>query len=246
MEDITDRKQAEKALQESEQRFRTVLENLSGGISAHDLEGRLMFVNEAACRNTGYSREGLLQMQVAEIDPAAAERADHLFWQSLEIGQSIFLESTHIRKDGSAYDAEIHLNKINLEGKPAILPIVFDISDRKQAEKKQEKLLAQLNQVMTNLAINARDAIAETGILTIEIDNIVVDKENSPIFSDIVPGKYVLLTVNDTGRGMDKKNPGQPFRALFYHQGGGREHRSGLAHGLWHCQAKQQLYKGLQ
>ncbi|MGM0787324.1 MAG: PAS domain-containing protein, partial [Thermodesulfobacteriota bacterium] len=134
--DITDRKQAEEALRETELRFRTVLENLPGGIFAHDLNGRIFMVNHQACKNTGYSREELLQMSVGEIDPHAASREDQTnLWHKLEPGQAATIESIHTRKDGTQYPVEIHLNGIILDGRPAILPVAFDISERKKAEK---------------------------------------------------------------------------------------------------------------
>ncbi|MEF8942141.1 MAG: PAS domain S-box protein [Desulfohalobiaceae bacterium] len=74
--EITQRKQTEEALRESEERFKTVLENLPGGIFAHDLDGRILMVNAQAGKNTGYSREELLRMTVWDIDPYAAPRVD--------------------------------------------------------------------------------------------------------------------------------------------------------------------------
>ena len=134
--DITQRKQTEEALRESEERFKTVLENLPGGIFAHDLDGRIILTNAQAAKNTGYSREELLRMTVWDIDPYAASRDDqNTLWQRLETGESATIESVHTMKDGTQYPTEIHLNAIKLDEQPIILPIAFDISWRKQFEQ---------------------------------------------------------------------------------------------------------------
>ncbi|MFP4572803.1 MAG: PAS domain S-box protein [Desulfobacterales bacterium] len=145
--DITESKKIENALRESEERFRTVLENLPGEIFVHDLSGQILIVNDQACKNTGYSRDELLQMSVWEIDPCAASRKDQeRLWHQLEIGQSATIESIHIRKDNTQYPVEIHLTGTILDGQSAILPVAFDITERKQAETEREKLKAQLAQ----------------------------------------------------------------------------------------------------
>jgi two-component system, cell cycle sensor histidine kinase and response regulator CckA len=157
-QNITERKQAEKALRESEERLSTVLENLPGGVFAHDLDGRLLLVNEAACENTGYSQKELLNMSVAEIDPSSVTRNDrsHL-WHNLSLGESITVESTHIRKDGSQYPAEIHLNAVTMDGKRIILPIAFNFTDRRQTEEalrdKEEQYRSLVDQSLEGIVI---------------------------------------------------------------------------------------------
>ncbi|MFO7738369.1 MAG: PAS domain S-box protein, partial [Desulfatiglandaceae bacterium] len=148
--DITDRKQAEIALRESEQRFKTIIQNLPGAVFAHDLEGRLLFVNKTASANTGYSEQELLAMAVADIDSGDFTKDDrHQLWHGLNIGGSKTIHSIHTRKDGSKYPVEIHLNAISLDNQPVILPIVIDITDRIKAEEKfrktSEKLQAMLD-----------------------------------------------------------------------------------------------------
>ncbi len=133
--DITPVENAHRALRESEERFRTVLEGLPGGVFAHDLEGRFLLVNEAACANTGYEREELLELTVADIDPDSRPRDDqHLLWQRLARGGFAHLESVHRRRDGSRYPVAVHLNAIQLDGRPAILAMAYDITERKSLE----------------------------------------------------------------------------------------------------------------
>jgi PAS domain S-box-containing protein len=133
--DITDRKKSEDALSESEHRFRTVIENLPGGVFAHDLNGRIVMVNEAACFNTGWTREELLTMSVTDIDPESVSRKDReKLWFSMKQGETSTFEGTHVRKDKSQYPVELYLSPVSIGGKPIILAIAFEISERKQAE----------------------------------------------------------------------------------------------------------------
>lgn len=147
-QDITERKQAQQALLKSEERFRATLENLPGGVFAHDLEGNFILVNSAACRMTGYSKQELLSMNVTSIDPSSITRNDRIrLWNRLHRVNTMTIESTHFRKDGSDYQAEIHLTAITLEGHQIILPIVFDITKRKQAERALKKSEARINAI---------------------------------------------------------------------------------------------------
>lgn len=155
--DVTEHKQAEESLRESEERFRTVLECLPGGIFTHDLNGHFLLVNKAACQNTGYSRQELLHMVVEDIDPHVVTRDDRTnLWQEMEKGKSLMIESTHIRKDGSQYPAEIYMNAITLDRQPVILAVAFDISQRKQAEE----ALAHSHSLMRYIIEHANSAVA--------------------------------------------------------------------------------------
>ena len=71
---------------------------------------------------------------------------------------------------------------------------------------------AQIEQVVINLAVNARDAMPEGGRLTISATNAVVDRELSP---DVGPGEYVLISVRDTGQGMDEDTSSRIFEPFF-------------------------------
>ena len=64
---------------------------------------------------------------------------------------------------------------------------------------------SQMAQILANLAVNARDAIADTGVITIETSNVVLDEEYCKAYARAVPGEYVLLSFSDTGAGMDSE-----------------------------------------
>jgi CheY-like chemotaxis protein len=74
---------------------------------------------------------------------------------------------------------------------------------------------SQIDQIMVNLAVNARDAIAGVGTLTIETQNVVLDENSFITPEELIPGEYVMLTVHDTGCGMEKKVLDHLFEPFF-------------------------------
>ncbi|MDG4475635.1 ATP-binding protein [Thiovibrio frasassiensis] len=74
---------------------------------------------------------------------------------------------------------------------------------------------SQLDQILANLAVNARDAIADTGKITIETENVSRDAAYCADHPDCLPGEYVLLAVSDNGCGMDKEILAQIFEPFF-------------------------------
>ena len=139
-EDITVRKSAEEALMESEERFRTLVEDAPDGIIVHDMNGQILIANSMMCKYTGYSKEEFLKMNVAEIDSAIIEKEHRKkYWESLNVGEYVRFEAIHRRKDKTTYPAEIRLVKIMFMERPIILGFVRDITERKKYENELEK-----------------------------------------------------------------------------------------------------------
>jgi PAS domain S-box-containing protein len=74
---------------------------------------------------------------------------------------------------------------------------------------------SQVDQILANLCVNARDAIAGTGTVAIATANLALDRDALPGQSDVVPGDYVMLSVSDTGRGMDATTRAHLFEPFF-------------------------------
>jgi PAS domain S-box-containing protein len=88
---------------------------------------------------------------------------------------------------------------------------------------------AQIDQILANLCINARDAIFNTGKVTIETKNIDIDQSYCATHLGFVPGRYVMLVVSDDGCGMDKKTLDKVFEPFFTTKAPGKGTGLGLA-----------------
>ena len=106
----------------------------------------------------------------------------------------------------------------------------------------------QLEQVLLNLTLNARDAMPRGGTLTVEtfVTELSEDYARARPGVTVRPGAYAVLAVSDTGHGMDRRDAQPRLRALLHHQGRGARDRARTLHRLRHRQAVRRLRLGLQ
>jgi PAS domain S-box-containing protein len=133
--EITERKRSEEALRESDERHRTILQTAMDGFWLVDTQGRLLDVNAAYCRISGYSKTELLTMLISDLE--AVEAADGIAAHIQKImmqGEDRF-ESRHRRKDGSIFDVEVSAQwYLPVEG-GQFVAFLQNITERKKAEK---------------------------------------------------------------------------------------------------------------
>jgi PAS domain S-box-containing protein len=147
-QDITERKQAEDAVRQSEERYRNILENIQEGYFELDLAGNYTFANEANCRFLGYTKDELVGMNFRQhTDEENVKKLYQPYYELYRTGKLIeSLEVESIRKDGTKmiYDTSVSLIRDN-EGKPiGFRAISRDITDRKQAEEEKRKMEERL------------------------------------------------------------------------------------------------------
>ena len=133
--DITERMQAEEALKESEEKFRTIFENASDGILIADLEAkRFVMGNKMICRMLGYDCDEIIKLSVADIHPkedlSKVIEAFEKQLENIEIAENIPVK----RKDGSIFFADINSCSITINGVNYLLGVFRDNSERKRAE----------------------------------------------------------------------------------------------------------------
>jgi PAS domain S-box-containing protein len=135
--DITDRKRAEIALQESEERFRELADSLPQAVFEIDVQGRFVYVNRTGLEMFGYTKEeGGQGLHVAEmVAPQDRERALLNIKARMSGNRNEHHEYTALRKDGTTFPATVHSIPVMREGRLAGLRgILIDITDRKRLE----------------------------------------------------------------------------------------------------------------
>jgi PAS domain S-box-containing protein len=112
-QDITERRQAEAALQESERQYRLLMEEASDAMVAVDMDGYFRLVNAKACELFGYTREELLHLHVRETYVPAEKDMVQQCLEQLREGKTLCVRRLIQRKDGTAISAEIRGRKIS-------------------------------------------------------------------------------------------------------------------------------------
>jgi PAS domain S-box-containing protein len=217
--DVTDRKQLEEQLRQAQKM--EAVGRLAGGI-AHDFNNLLMVIQGYADLLLDRLPEGDGLRRNAEQIQMAGQRATALTRQLLAFSRKQMLAPKILNVHSVVSDMETILRRligedVQLEtSSPADLWLVK--ADRSQIE-----------QVIMNLAVNARDALPQGGRLTIETANVELDSSFTYHSVVLSPGKYVMLAVTDNGCGMDAKTQAHIFEPFFTTKEKGKGTGLGLA-----------------
>ncbi|SCZ49610.1 PAS domain S-box protein [Thiohalomonas denitrificans] len=155
--DISEHKAAEERLRLNAE----LLDNAADSIIVANFDGKLVYVNEAAWKSRGYTRDELMAMTQHELDAADhAERIEARNRELAENGHAVF-ESAHRCKDGTIMPVEISARLVETGGRQLILCSIRDISERKQAEERIRKLSQAVEQSPESIVITNLDAEIE-------------------------------------------------------------------------------------
>jgi PAS domain S-box-containing protein len=208
-EDVTERRTLEQQLRQSQKM--EAIGRLAGGI-AHDFNNLLMVIS-------GYS-EFLLERVGAEPNlrgPAqeissAAERASSLTRQLLAFSRKQMLAPRIVSLNDVVAENLKMLTRMIGED----IDLVMVPGGNLWAVRAD---VGQIDQVIMNLAVNARDAMPSGGRLTIETSNVTLDEDYVRIHAPLPPGDYVMTAISDTGMGMDSETQSRIFEPFFTTKG---------------------------
>jgi two-component system cell cycle sensor histidine kinase/response regulator CckA len=217
--DITERKHLEEQLRQSQKL--EAIGRLAGGV-AHDFNNLLTIIIGhaeillAEPATTQHRRDSALEIL------AAGERAAKLTAQLLAFSRKAIIEPKVLDLNHLVKSAVTMLSRLIGENvrivkalDPAIAKVKIDPG--------------QMEQLLINLAVNARDAMPNGGVLTFATTNVTVTTESSPDLEECPPGNYVRLTIIDTGNGMTPEVQQQIFEPFFTTKEVGKGTGLGLA-----------------
>ncbi|HZC66032.1 MAG TPA: PAS domain S-box protein, partial [Candidatus Dormibacteraeota bacterium] len=217
--DITERKQHENQSQQS--RRMEAVGRLAGGI-AHDFNNLLTIVNGYA--ELALNRPGLPPGAAADVQQisGAAERAAALVRQLLAFSRRQVLQPKSIDVNAIVLGLDKLLRRL-IDENIAMRTICAEDLGTVKADP------AQIEQVVMNLVVNARDAMPNGGRLTVETSNIDLDEGYASGHVTVKRGKYVMLAVSDTGVGIDAEAQTHIFEPFYTTKGPGRGTGLGLS-----------------
>jgi len=224
--DVTDRRraEAEKEKLQAQLQQATKMEavgRLAGGV-AHDFNNLLTVI-------TGYSelllqkveKESPMHREVKEIK-RAGERAASLTQQLLAFSRKQIIEPRVVRLD--LLVAEMHAMLPRLIGEDIALQVT---TGKDLGSVKIDP--GQFQQILMNLAVNARDAMPDGGKIVIETSNVDLDEGYCALHPYVKPGRFVMLAVSDTGQGMSEEVKAHIFEPFFTTKEQGKGTGLGLA-----------------
>jgi len=169
--DITDRKQAEKELQESQRRFKQLFDQSVDALIVHDNHGRIVDCNQEACRSLGYSHEEMLSLYVKDIDTnlisseGRQRTTEPTLWHRAMAGEPGTLAGVHYgghrRKDGTTFPVEVHVGSVDYGGRQMILASIRDITERKRIEEEVRQLNKDLEKRVAERTEQLKIAMAK-------------------------------------------------------------------------------------
>jgi PAS domain S-box-containing protein len=159
LHDITERKQAESALRESEERYRDLVENAQDIIYSHDLKGHYTASNKAGEEITGYTLAESLQLNLADtIAPEYLDRAREMLSRKLAGEKVTAYELELIAKDGHRVPVEVNTRLVMEDGLPVgVTGIARDITERKRAEAELRRLAAAVEETGDSVVITDKE-----------------------------------------------------------------------------------------
>ncbi|MEC4819669.1 MAG: PAS domain S-box protein [Scytonema sp. PMC 1069.18] len=157
--EIRERQQVEKALRQSEARFKTLVDNAGDAFLLIDpVDNRIVDVNRRACEYLGYSHEELVSLSIHKIDIKLTAKQLAEFRYQLVTGVPSQLESVYQRKDGSTFPIEANICLFESGEQQRELALVRDISDRQQAEQAQARL-AEIGELAAMIVHEVRNPL---------------------------------------------------------------------------------------
>jgi len=192
--DITEREQAQEALRQNNDQLRTIYEGMVEGLLIADIETkRFVRVNPSLCRMLGYSEEEVLAASISDIHPPDEVPNDLRRFQAAAEGQASINENRPVlRKDGSLFYADVTGHRILYQGRPCLLALFRDVTERRHAQaalERERRTLKHMLQASDHerqlIAYDIHDGLAQQlagAIMQLEVFN--HHKETKPRQAD--------------------------------------------------------------
>ena len=154
-QDITARKRVETELRLTQ----FSVEHAADGVFWMDSQGRIVYVNEAACKSLGRSREEVLSLSIPDIDPLVPGENWGTVWAQIKARGAMTFESQHQTKLGKIFPVEVTANYLEFDGKEYSFAFARDITERREVERTKGELISVVSHELRTPLTSIRGAL---------------------------------------------------------------------------------------
>jgi PAS domain S-box-containing protein len=180
LEDITERKQTEQALKDSEERYRTLIEGANDAVFLEDVGGQIVDGNTMACQMLGYGREEFVHLNMTDLLRREADAKPQ------PLGSTQHLEESMLRQDGSMVPVEVNTSILKLKGEKFLMSVVRDITLRKDKELRQRHLEQTILESKQRLMAVFDGIMSPLTITDLDYNIIMVNKTTASLFGETI------------------------------------------------------------
>ena len=185
LEDVTQRKQTEQALKDSEERYRTLVEGANDAVFLETFDGHIVDINTKACEMLGYTRSELLHLIMADLVHQNDSQVEEE--EKKEGEPSQHREELMLRKDGSQMPVEVNTSILRLKGEKYLMSVVRDITQRKEKELRQKHLEQAIFESKKRLMAVFDGIMSPLTITDLDHNIIMVNKATASLFGSKIP-----------------------------------------------------------
>ncbi|TKX73828.1 PAS domain S-box protein [Halorubrum sp. GN11_10-6_MGM] len=157
--DVTEDRRRQRRLERTSARLEALFERSPDMIDIHDEAGEIIDANRALTEALGYDRDEVVGMDVWELDTELEPEVGRNLWDSLEVDETVRLETTFARADGSTFPVEVHVRRIDVQGEDRFLASSRDISERKAYERRIERENERLDEFASIVSHDLRNPL---------------------------------------------------------------------------------------
>ncbi|MDB2271308.1 PAS domain S-box protein [Halorubrum ezzemoulense] len=157
--DVTEQRRRQRRLERTSARLEALFEGSPDMIDIHDEGGEIVDANREMTRELGYDRDEVVGMDVWEVDAELEPDEGIRLWQGLEMDETVRLETTFTRADGSTFPVEVHVRRIDVRGEDRFLASSRDISERKAYERRIERENERLDEFASIVSHDLRNPL---------------------------------------------------------------------------------------
>jgi len=157
--EVTDERRRQRRLEHTSARLEALFERSPDMIDIHDEVGEIVDANRAMTTELGYDLDEVVGMDVWEVDDELDPEEGKRLWDELEMDETVRLETSFARADGSTFPVEVHIRRIDVQGEDRFLASSRDISERRAYERRIERENERLDEFASIVSHDLRNPL---------------------------------------------------------------------------------------